>query len=1158
MKHTHLLVLCILFGALPAFSQNVKVYTPIPSDQVAISASSSHKDFPATAVVDGSGMKGRMHVSHNLGKDMWISDVSTSKVRANAYTREGVVWLLVELKTPTRIDFLQIWNHNQNQHTRRGLKKVYLEYSSDGKTWKTLKNGRLDYHIIDQSRGKALEPADFSLETGGVLIKYLCITADIEEGNHYHDRNDRTLREATDMNQNIDYYGLSEIRFYQKENKPLSALESVGQITFTASQGYLKMPDGPTREYLVQLDAPLYCGGELTLESKGKQWTETIRPNPIGVFSLEGKFPAGYMNESSELNIRLQSRQGTFKETIRVPAARKWEVHFLPHSHQDIGYTHHQDDVMKLQWRNLERAMELSARTANYPEGSRFKWNSEATWSVKGYLDYYQGTEKAEKLIEAIRKGNLGVDASLGSILTGICKQEELMHIFDDAHLLSQQTGVEFNTTMMSDVPGQSWGFVTALAQNGVKYYSPAPNYVPFWGKTGCDRAAIFHVKWGDVPFYWQSQSGADKVLCWQTGKGYSWFHGWLIGSLSSCGIDPIWEYLGELEAKEFPYDMTYLRYTVNGDNGPPDESMPDIIREWNEKYESPQFHINTTKEFFTGFEKKFGDYLPIYSGDMTPVWEDGAASTARELATNRSTSERLNQTEILWSILNPGQFPANDFREAWKNVVLFSEHTWGASASGPEPESKFTKDLWQKKKSYADSAAVQSEVLFQKALAPLSASKEHNNYIQVINTNLWTRSDIVKINTENDLSGKILLSPSGELTPVQKMNDGQWIFLAKNIPPLASSVYRIVDDRRKKKDFQSFIQDNILDNGIIRLEINKTTGTISSLCASGDSYNYAGEEGLNDYIYSDRMSVNVQKINSIRRITVLNDGEVAATLRIESDAPGCHSLERDITVYKDLGRIDITNTLDKINTYQREHVRFAFPFHMSNAEITMDLAMSEMHPEQDQLIGSNKNFYSIQNGIGINNLKHGIYLTTIDAPFIELGEMTAEEWRKESKGMGWLASALLSTPTVYSWVMNNSWGTNYKASQSGEVSFNYSLELADPYDMRLKKQAWEQAQKLVGTLSGNSSPVDGLFSLTGENQIALSTIKPSDDGSGYIVRLQNMSDNTAHSSIKWGSLKVKQVHRCDNREQITGNFDDTSFWIKPFECITLKIILNQ
>ncbi|GHT73424.1 hypothetical protein AGMMS50262_04510 [Bacteroidia bacterium] len=925
-------------------------------------------------------------------------------------------------------------------------------------------------------------------------------------------------------------------------------------MNIIASQGYLKTPEGPVREYTIKLDSALYSGGIITMEIDGKRWEETIKSNPKGVNKLDGKFPPGYMEESKELVVELRSSQGNLKKTVRIPGARKWTLYFLPHSHQDIGYTHRQDDVMKLQWQNLEKAIELMEKTMNYPEGSRFKWNSEATWSVKGYLEHYQGTEKAQKLIHAIQNGNLGIDAALGSILTGLCKQEELMHIFDDAHQLSQQTGVAFNTAMMSDVPGQSWGYATALAQNGIKYYSSGPNFVPLMVGQG-DRVGLYHATWADKPFYWQSAAGTEKVLYWQTGKGYSWFHGWILDRLSVCGIDPVWEYLSELEAKAYPYATSYLRYTIHGDNGPPDEQMPGIIKAWNEKYESPKFYIGTTKELFTEFEKKYGDYLPVYQGDMTPNWEDGAASTARELAMNRSASERLNQSEILWSMIHPKAFPAKDFTEAWRNVVLFSEHTWGAHNSIAEPESPFVKDQWQAKKQFVDNAEEQSKILYEKSFESLYNSD--GSYIHVFNTNLWTRTDVVTVGENARLEGKILESPSGELVPIQKLNTGQWIFLAKDIPPLSSSVYRIINDKKKKVPAQAIIHGNIMDNGIIRLEIDRTTGTIISLSKTGENVNYAAGNGLNDYIYTGKMLNDLRKADHVKRILTLNEGDVAATIRIESEAPGCRYLWRDITVYKGLGRIDITNTLDKLNVYDKENVRFAFPFNIPNAEVTMDMAMSEIHPEREQLAGSNKNYYTILNGLAIHNpLKQGIYFTAIDAPLIETGEMSAESWLINSTDLNWKTTATLS-PVIYSWVMNNSWHTNYKASQEGLASFNYSIELSGslPLPYSAKKQGMEQAQKLVGISSNRATPVTNLFRLKDNSFIALSTIKPADDGSGYIVRLQNMRNNSTHSSIEEGNINIKKIYRCDNLQQYTNDFDYSSFWLKPFECITLKII---
>ena len=120
-------------------------------------------------------------------------------------------------------------------------------------------------------------------------------------------------------------------------------------------------------------------------------------------------------------------------------------------------------------------------------------------------------------------------------------------------------------------------------------------------------------------------------------------------------------------------------------------------------------------------FEEQYGAELPVFAGDMTPTWEDGAASTACETAMNRTTAARLAQTETIWSMLHKTDaFPDKAFKEAWKNVILFSEHTWGASASGTDPHSKFTKDLWEGKKAYADNASNQSQILYKQALSPL------------------------------------------------------------------------------------------------------------------------------------------------------------------------------------------------------------------------------------------------------------------------------------------------------------------------------------------------------------------------------------------------------------------------------------------------------
>lgn len=583
---------------------------------------------------------------------------------------------------------------------------------------------------------------------------------------------------------------------------------------------------------------------------------------------------------------------------------------------------------------------------------------------------------------------------------------------------------------------------------------------------------------------------------------------------------------------------------------------MPDVIRAWNERYDSPQFRITTTKEFFTAFEEQYGEYLPTYGGDMTPTWEDGASSTARETAMNRESAARLTRTGILWSMLSPeSDYPARELAEAWKNVLLFSEHTWGASASGPDPYSQFTKDLWAGKKMYADSADVQSRRLCDEAMAGITAGE---GYVQVLNTNLWPRTDVVTVAA--DLTGKRLLAPSGEPVAVQRLHDGGWIFLAEEEPALSSSVYRIVPAKtsaKAKKSLEapvSMIGGNVLDNGLVRVAVDPAKGTIRSLKAAGADYEYAAGEGLNDYIYSGRIAADPRGIDRVTRVEVLDDGPVAATLRIVSDAPGCNALWRDVTVYRGLGRVDIRNTVDKQDILEHESVRFVFPFNFAHPEITMDLAMSEMHPEREQLAGVNKHYYSLLNGMAVGDLEHAVCLTTLDAPFVELGTPSGEDYRLNPRhGYGWWPSAQIS-PVVYSWVMNNTWRTNYKASQGGVASFRYSLQISDPFDLKLKQRGAEREQPLIAVESGRPEPVGRLFRLEGRNRIAVSGIAPSADGTGYIVRLQNMGDQSVHSAFVWGRMKARRVSVCDYREQPLAPFDDRSFWMKPFEYLMLKV----
>jgi alpha-mannosidase len=147
------IALTLLFAGL-AEAQQIDVYTTVPSSEIKVESSSEFPGFPDEETVNGSGMTGHSHISHNLGKTMWISNISETATQARPQTRKGVVWVVYTFRKKIKPDFIEIWNHNQHDHTNRGLKKVYLEYSNDGINWATIQNGDLDYFFIHESKGR--------------------------------------------------------------------------------------------------------------------------------------------------------------------------------------------------------------------------------------------------------------------------------------------------------------------------------------------------------------------------------------------------------------------------------------------------------------------------------------------------------------------------------------------------------------------------------------------------------------------------------------------------------------------------------------------------------------------------------------------------------------------------------------------------------------------------------------------------------------------------------------------------------------------------------------------------------------------------------------------------------------------------------------------
>ncbi|GJM33867.1 MAG: hypothetical protein DHS20C18_28680 [Saprospiraceae bacterium] len=825
-----------------------------------------------------------------------------------------------------------------------------------------------------------------------------------------------------------------------------------------------------------------------------------------------------------KVTLKVKDKEHTFDLTQKP--VRAFDVYFLPHSHIDIGFTHLQKEVEQMQWRNFEEGIALAEKTKDYPEEARYKWNVEIMWAVDSYLKNAD-ENKRKQFIEAVKNGWIGLDALFGSELTGLQREEELMHITDAANDFEASTGVTTQTAMITDVPGYSWGIVPALAKNGVKYFSIGPNHMPHLANGGYQVGNTFNA-WADIPFYWTSPSGKDKVLFWMSGHGYSWFHDWLLGTLNKSGGTPILKFLNELDNDGYPYDIVQLRYTM-GDNAGPDTGMPDFVRDWNEKYAYPKFRIATTAQMFEAFEERYGDQLPTHSGDFSPYWEDGAASSAVETGINRNTADRLVQAEALWAMNKTlPDFPHEMSANAWQNVLLFSEHTWGAISSKSDPDGDFTKDQWAVKQGFALKADSLADVLLEQALPTMEGAYD---YFQVYNTSSWTRSDLVSIPSRTTSANEVLLDENKNEVVFQVLKNGEIVFIAKEVKPFSSKKYYFKKRKKKSSKSEQSTTGNILRSKNLTMRIGKN-GTIESILQKGNANDLidAGSKfGFNEYWYTGLNAENPRKTENAT-IKPTESGPILSEITITSDAPGAKKVFRKIRLIKDLDRIDIENTVDKLKELKDENVRYSFPFNIADFTTRIDQAYHVLIPDKNQLKGANKNFFCAQRFVDFSNENYGVTVANLDAPLVEMGAMLGQDWMKDMRNRPWLDKHQPST-TLFSWVMNNAWFVNYKGFQEGLITSRYRIMPHQKWsDADRKKFGIAQSQPLlVVPATKKATTHKPLLQIIGADEVIVTSLKPAKDGKGIIVKLLNAVDHDATFSLQWQSPKA--VYRSNNKE---------------------------
>jgi len=833
-------------------------------------------------------------------------------------------------------------------------------------------------------------------------------------------------------------------------------------------------------------------------------------------------------------------KQRVAKQRIRLTPPRRWTLYWLASSATDVGGSDLQERALEIHRENLDAAL---ARLGAHPAA---RWNAECAYQIISYLENRSGPAD-DALVQAIRAGNLGFQATFANLLTGLLDHETGARMIWPAGLLARERGLAFTTAQVTGVPGQPLTFPMILAASGVRYLATAVDperAVPLLAAGDGSRYGLTG-EWTSYPqLYWWEGPDGSRVLHWRSYRGADALRlGFdrdtdaMARRLSDWLMSPVFL------SPAYPWDMALL-YGAVGSNTLMDQRLVDNAEEFSRRYAYPVIVQARAEDFFREVERRHGRTLPVRRGDTGLYWEDGAASRAAELAWFRSTQLAARAAELLalWDDrtgARDGGARAAERRAAWRDLLLFAEHTWGADSSVTDPDGRDTVLQWQYKRRYLDGAAAAVDQQLMDGMVRIGRSTDVGTARIVFNASTWSRSDVAIVPAG---AGKRFTAPNGDL-PAVDMPDGSALVVARDVPGLG--YLRLTEAERPPAPPANEGETLEATAGGFRVALDPESGAIRSLMGPDgkERVNPKRWGGLNRLLYvsggansglwtdpagtdlakAPDLTITPSKLASARRLRLPGIGVRLIATHTLAGFPG---LTSTVTLYDELPWIDIETHLAKTPTREKEALYIAFPFALTKPAVEVEVPLGRMTVEKDQQPGSCRDWYCHTHWVWLREAGSGVVWSGPDTPLFTLGDVCRGTWRRKTEPDG----------TLFAYVMNNYWSKNFAADQGGEYRCRFRISLlalgevdvAEP--VRRGSAAADPLRVSAAFSNATPGPLiskDSALKLTDAGALVVAA-KRADDGDGAIVKLLDVM-GTARSVSLWpAAYAFTQARRTD------------------------------
>jgi hypothetical protein len=931
---------------------------------------------------------------------------------------------------------------------------------------------------------------------------------------------------------------------------------------------FYKSKDGKQTE-IIETDlrlSEMAKHGRVTLLMGNQKFTAPLVSDHVfGEQRVDFEVPEFAAETTAEVKVECNGHSRVFPQKL-VPG-KKWNIFVVPHEHLDVGYSDYQGKIAEVQSRAIDEAMAIARREPD------FRFSVDGYWCAEQFLANRSEQDRQE-FLELVRQGRIIVPPEYANLLTGLPTAETLVRSLYGGYQFNRENGGSFTYANITDVPSYTGSYPSILAAAGLKYFLHASNGYrgPFIMLSRMNEKS---------PWYWEGPDG-KRILTWSS---LSYHQSRIMFGLPPklpALRDSLPIFLQSYTRPDYKSDGVIVFGTQweNTDLNP--DQMGDFPA-WNKLYAYPKIHISGVGEAMDYVARQMGDAVPVLRGDGVPYWEDGAASDALHTAMARQNEYRVLSAEKLSSIsalASSNLQPEHSALSAlWRNLLLANEHTWEADRGITDPQSQESIQQRDVKDARSTDARRLINHVLQRTMSALAdLIPDGSGTLIVFNSLNWPRTSLVETDLDN---GSEIVDPSThQAVPLEVLNSGKSIrhvrFLASDVPAVGYKCYPL---RPAKSEPPAPGNASVLENRYYRVELDALSGAIRSIFdkeLNRELVDRSSPYRFNQYVYVTGADEGPNRLIDYSNVTPVpqltphpaTSGKIDSVVglpfedvaRLESSGVNTPRIESEIILPKDQKRIEIANHVRKDKVYTKEGVYFAFPFAMQHPQFKYAIQSGYIDPAKDLLPGGGREWFSIQPWVGVQQDSVAAAIVPVDAPLVALGDIVRGTWPTEfgdRKG------------TIFSYVMNNYWDTNYVGGQGGDFTFRYIITSASSLDPpALTRMGWEALTPLETDLityedksvdrPAPLDPVRGGFLNVDDPGVVLLTWKQAEDHNGYILRFLEIAGRATTVGVSSPILDVQSAWRCnameENQQPLAVAEKGVKFDIKPYEIVTVRV----